>query len=802
MVHEFRQAGRSLRRNPRLTAVAILVLALGIGGNTTVFSLVNALLLNPFPYPHADRLVEIESRYQGGSWHPTVPVGDFADWREQSTSYEAMSAYGWARADLTGQSLPGFNGPESIVIGRATDAFLRVLGVTPALGRFFTADEDRPGGPPVVVLGYGAWVRRFGRAAEVLGQTVTLDDRVYTIIGVMPARLVLPGTFTCEVWLPAAYDFATNRQPGYNTRYDGDHVVARLEPDVPRDRAQAEMSVITGRLAREHPQRTAGWEARVGPLGRDLADEEGTRLHVLSLIVATGLLLVCANLAGLLLAKSGARSKEMAVRAALGASRGRLVRDAMLESVLLALCGGGIGLALAAWGIRAIGNTAPAYLGLDSALRIDLTVLAFAFGASMLTGVTFGLVPALQGSKLQLTTVLKGNSGSSRAWPRGRILSAVVVGEVSLALLLLVGGGLMTRSLIGLMNVDTGLRPEGVLTFRVSLPGSRYDSEASRTAFFETLLGGLRAMPQVFSAAAVSPLPMSREYSSAGFAIEGRPAPANPREMMAQFCQASPGYFRTMGIPLLAGREFDESDGPAQPVVVINNALARRFFTNEDPVGQRISRLGTIVGVVGDVRHDGPAAEPGPQIYYPVTRRPARTLSIVLRATGDPLALVPAVWQQVRTLDADLPLDRLAPMAAVITGSMANERILTGLVGGFAVFALVLAAIGLYGIVAYSVSQRRQEIGVRLALGASPGDVRHLVLTQGAGLALVGILIGLPIALATVRLMASFLHRLSPYDPQVFAAVPMLLLVVALVASYVPARHATRIDPLDSLRSE
>jgi putative ABC transport system permease protein len=413
----------------------------------------------------------------------------------------------------------------------------------------------------------------------------------------------------------------------------------------------------------------------------------------------------------------------------------------------------------------------------------------------------FGLVPALQGSKTDVTTALKGTSSSGQGRRRGRMLSALVVAEVSLALLLLVGGGLLTRSFVHLMRVDTGVRADGVLTFRVSLSGPKYNEEATRSQFFGALLDGLRAVPGITSAGAVHPLPMSREYSGGGFTIEGRPAPANWRDMAAQYCQATPEYFRTMGIPIVLGREFEPSDA-GQPVVLINNALAKRFFPGETPLGHELTRIGKIVGVVGDVRHNGPAHEAGPQIYYPSASRPARTMAIVLRTAGDPLKLASVVRQQVLALDADLPVDRIKPMTTVIGEATADVRIITALVAGFAVFALALAAIGMYGVIAYSVAQRQHEIGIRLALGASRGSVLRLVLVRGVLLALAGIVIGVPLALAAVQLAAAFLHGVSPRDPAVFAAVPMLVLMVAALASYLPALGAAAINPLDALRTE
>jgi predicted permease len=689
------------------------------------------------------------------------------------------------------------------VIGTATHGFLGVLGVGPALGRFFTPEEDTPSGPPVAVLSYGAWMRRFGGSPAVLGKTITLDGAVRTIVGVMPKDLVLPGTFTCEAWLPAAYDIAANMRPGYDTRSDGDHVIGRLRTGVSAERATAELRTITHLLDEVLERRSAGmWDVRAVPLGSDLAESGRTALRLVALVVALALLLVCVNLAGLLLARSTSRSHEMAVRASLGAGRARLFRYAVTESLLLALAGGTIGLAIARWGVGAIATAAPPRMGLDSALRIDGTVIGFAFGLSLLTGVVFGLVPAARGSKADLALVLKGTPGAGRPARSGRLLSVLVVGEVALALLLLVGGGLTTRSLLHLMRVDTGVRADRVLTFRISLAGPRYGVEPRRLEFFTALLERVWRMPGVVSTAAVSPLPMSGEYSGSSFAIEGRPAPGNPRDMMSQFCQATPGYFRTMRVPVVRGREFEDGDGAASPVVVVNEELARRYFAGEDPVGHRLARLGTIIGVVGNIRHNGQASGPDPQIYYPVVAKPGRTLSVVVRTSGEPMDIAALVRDAVRALDGDIPVERLKPMEDVEAEAIATPRIVAGLVGGFAVFALVLAGIGLYGVMAYLVNQRQHEIGVRMALGASRRTVVAMIVARGTRLAAAGLVIGMPAALGTVRLASSLLYGLNPYDLVVFASVPLVLLAVALLASYLPARYAASLDPLTALRTE
>jgi putative ABC transport system permease protein len=802
VLRDVRFGVRSLRRDWRFTLVALAVLTLGIAGNVTVFSVVNALLLNPFPYPHAERLVEVQWQPRNGAPFSTVRVADFGYWRDHARSYDALAAYGWARSNLTAQDLPGLDAPERILVGRATEGFLRVLGVRPSVGRFFTADEDRPGGPPVVVLSHGAWQRRFGARADIIGRTMTLDGEVRSIVGVMPASLPLPGTFTCEVWVPSAFDVAANMRHGYDTRYDGDSIVGRLRDDVGVDRAQSELALMVRQLDQALRREEGAWSAHAVRLGQDLDGADAKALRLLSAVVGVGLLLACVNVAGLLVARGGARSREMAVRAALGGSRLQLVRAALVESLALSCAGGLLGILGATWGVSALGKATPAHLGLDSALRIDGTVLAFAVGLSLATGIVFGLLPALHASKTEITAALKGASRAGRTRRAGRLLSAIVVTEVALALLLLVGGGLVTRSLVRLVGVDNGLRPEGLLTFRVSLAGSRYDTRSRCLELYSGLIDRLRRHPAVISAAGVSPLPMSREYSGHAVGIEGRPTPVGRRPPMAQICQATPGYFRTIGTPVLLGREFEDADASDAPGVVVNEAFARAVFPGESPLGHRVVGAGTIVGVVGDIRHNGPSHEAGPQGYLSVAALPPRTLSIVLRTNGDPMALAPIVRTELRALDPELPVDRLAPMSAVVAESLSTQRIAASLVGGFGLFALALATMGLYGVVAYAVSRRRREIGLRVALGASPGRVSAMVVAQGSRLAAAGVLIGLPAALACVKAASSSVAGIEIDDPLVFVSVPLVLLGASLLASYVPARSAARVDPLNALRTE
>ena len=801
-VQDVRHAARGLRKSPVFAAAALLVLGLGIAGAITVFCFLNALVLNPYPYAQPGRLVEIQFRgkSEGDGWRTTVRIRDFFEFQAQSGVFEAMGSYSqWRHSlNLTGQSLPGLTAAERIDCGEASAGFLRVLGVHPALGRFFDASEDLPGGPPVVLLSYGTWKGRYAGRPDVLGQTVDLSGKTYTIIGVMPAGLPLPGVPTYELWRPAAYDPAVER----GMRMDGDSLVARLRPGVPLSRADADLRLIAHRLAIQYPETNGGWEVRAIPMAQEVARHAGRLLWVPMAAVGLVLLLACVNLAGLLLARGAARSKEMAVRASLGASGFRLVRQMLTEALLLSLLGGVLAMVLARWAIGLLQAAFPRDWGIDTALRIDTPVLAFACGVTLLTSVLFGLVPAVRGARTDLNSSLKGAAAAGAGAPRNRLLSGLVVVEVALALVLLAGGGLLMKSFVSLLRVDLGIRSDHLLTFEIGLSGSKYGSENRRSAFFEDLMARMRRLPGVSSAAAVDALPMGGNFSGGGFTIEGRPAPRFWRDMAAQYCSATPAYFRTMGIPVLLGREFDERDRDGAPVAIVSQALARRFFPNQNPLGHRINEGRTIVGVIGDVRHGGPARDSELQIYYPFPRRGDWGASVALRTAGDPLKLAQLVRGEVRALDPSLPIDKIRSMEQVVAESLAKPRVVAFLMGGFAVFALLLAAIGLYGVVAYSVSQRRHEIGVRLALGAGYANVLGLVLRRGALLSVLGTALGTPAALAASRLLRSLLHDTQPTDASVFATVSLLLVLVALAASFVPAHGAARLNAVAALREE
>jgi len=798
LTEDARYALRVLAGSPAFTSVAVLTLALGIGANTAIFSAVNALLLNPYPFPEPDRIVSVEARHISGK-NQNTGYRDFLDWREQNVVFEEMAIL---PEDLT-STLTGQGEPARIVGGYTTAGFLRVLGVQPVLGRFLTADEDTLGAKNVAVLSYATWQRRFGGNADVLGKTMILDGAPFIIVGVMPSQFAFPGIRTCEF-------FSSVHESPLNGRYQHQYgVVARLKPGITLERAQADMTTITRRLEQQYPATNRGWGAKVMPIQQALAEE--TRKPALVLFSAVGfvLLLACVNVAGLLLARASGRAREIAIRASLGAGRGRIVRQMLTESVLLSLVGGGLGLLFAPWFMDVLRGAAPQDFALDASMRLDSSVLLFALTISLLTGIVFGLAPALFGSTTDLNAALKGDANAwSGGRSRNRFLATLVAGEVALSLVLLVGAGLLVKSFVLALHVETGLRIEHVLTFALDLPDKKYSTGQQVTGFYRELLERLRASQGIDAAAAIMTLPMTDASTGGSFQIEGRPKAADWVDTLVSYNTSTPGFFRAMGIPILRGRDFDEHDTAASmPVAIINDALVRQFFPAEDPIGHKFKddydgKWCTIVGVVGSYSHQQPANPPEPGIYRPHAQYPSGYMWITVRTAGDPAKLATAVRGTVRALDRDIPIVKLRTMRQVVADSLSEPRLLTGFLGAFAGFALVLTAIGIYGITAYSVSQRMHEMGIRVALGASYGDVLAVVLCKGAFLAGAGVVIGIPVALAMSRVMGSLLYGISPRDLTVFAAVPVVLVAVALAASYLPARRAARVDPMAALRYE
>ena len=814
---DLRYGLRGLRQRPGFTAVALLTLALGIGANTAIFSVVNGVLLRSLPYDRPERLAMIWGhRTQEPLAELSVP--EYWDLRERTRAFAGLGAYADGSVNLTGSGAP-----ERLRTGYMTAEMPRVLGVAPALGRGFRAEEDLPQAAAVVLLSDGLWRRRFGADSGVVGRALVLDDLPATVIGIMPAGFQLPSHYAgapMELWAPLGLDPTINRgERGWHFL----RVIGRLRDGVTLATAGAEASALMRGMLAEHPtEYTPEFDGSATSVGQEVVGD--VRPAILVLLGAVGLLLViaCANVAGLLLARSEARQREIALRAALGAGRSRLVRQLLTESVLLAGGGGLLGLLAAVWGTRALVLAAPSSVPRLDAVRIDARVLAFTFGVTLLTGVLFGLAPALHAVRADLSGALTdgGRTGTAGA-ARQRLRRVLVAGQVALALVLATGAGLLGQSFVRLRQVDPGFVPERLLTARVELSPVRYATNDAVREFYRGLLERLEAVPGVRSAALARALPMTGrlEIGDWSFVLEGQAAsPPLPTDWHpADWQVVSPRYFETMGIPLLQGRGLTAADRIGTPgVVVVNRTLARQVWPDGDAVGRRILLGGggvdsvwrTVVGMVGDVRHRGLSAPPRPEMFLPYAQFPAgtgnppRAMSLVLRAAGDPEALTGALRATVAASDPDVPLASVQTMEASMGDWAAERRLVLLVVSGFAVLALTLGAVGIYGLMAHLVSQRERELGVRIALGASPEQILRLVLTQSAGLVGAGIAAGVAVALAVTRLLAGLLFQTRPTDPPTLAATALVLVLVAAGASLVPALRAVRTDPAHALRGD
>jgi len=796
---DLRYGARMLLRNPGFTLIAVLTLALGIGANSAVFSVVNSILLRPLPYRDSDRLVTIGHSYSKLNMIGPVSAPAFFDYRDQSAVFESAALFSGTNRNLTGQGEP-----ERLSGQRVSASYFPTLGVQAILGRTFSPEEDQQGHHRVVALSYGLWQRRFGSDPAVLGRTLTLDGESYTVVGVMPASLY----GETEIWVPVALtpEEAALRQWNHLS------MVARLKPGVSLQQAQTAMNTLADRLRQQYPQIYSGgsWGIAVKSLFEESVGEIRRALLVLLVAVSFVLLIACANLTNLLLARSATRRKEVAIRAALGAGRLRLVRQLLTESLLLALLGGGFGLLLSLFGVDLLVALNHGNIPRWQEIGVDGRVLTFTLAVSLMTSALFGLAPALQSSKIELTAALKEGGRSSVSGFRSfGLRNLLVVSEVALALVLLVGAGLLLRSFARLLEVNLGFQPQNLLTMQVSLPTSKYGTPEQRRAFYEQALGQIRALPGVVSAGAVSNLPLSGAMTSSGFTIEGHQTmqrelyPADPRS-------ASSEYLQTMSIPLLRGRYFTERDRAGAPeVVIIDEVLARRYFPNEDPLGKRLAVEGPgwreIVGIVGQIKYKGLDVDYQGQLYFPHAQDPWRgmyRMNLVVRTTAEPMSLVSAVRGAIQRVDKDQPVYRVMAMEQLVADSVAQRRFSMFLLGLFAALALLLAAVGLYGVLAYSVTERTHEIGVRMALGAQRRDVLKLVVGHGLMLALTGVAIGLVASFVLTRLMKNLLFGVRATDPLTFATIALLLTVVALVACYLPARRATKVDPLVALRCE
>src|SRR5262245_2422365 len=804
---DLRYGARMLLKKPGFTTIAVITLALGIGANTAIFSLTNALVLRPFDFPDLDRLVSVFGTMptQGGNLSGIAPA-DFADLRRQQTVFADMAASRWSNSNLTGAGEP-----ERVRNVEVTASFFRLLGEEAALGRTFLHEEERAGAGQVAVLSYGLWQRRFGADPKIVGETISLDEKAYTVIGVMPERFDFPKPV--ELWTPLALD----KESWNERRWQSLSVVARLKDGVEPAQANAEVETLARRLAEQYPQTNAGRGATARLLSRT-ANGQYNEVFLNLLMAATGfvLLIACVNIANMQLARASSRSRELAVRAALGARRLALARQLLTESLLLSLLGGVCGLLVSFWFLDYIRGGIPLdqvrYISGWEQFRVNYRVMIFALVVSMASGVVFGLFPALQSSRPNLNEALKEGGRSDGAGAgRQRLRKALIVAEVALALVLLVGAGLMVKGFARLTEKQhQGFDPRHVLTLRATLPPSRFAEGRQIAAFHRQAQERLSALPGVESASSASFLPGSNDWDSIEFQIDGRPAPPPGQEREITYQKAGADYFRTVRIPIVKGRAFSANDVDGAPrVAVISETLARRYFPNEDPIGRRVkagaaesAQWYTIIGVAGDASRFMFDRETPPLLYLPNQQIPDRGAYFVIRVSGEPMSAVPSVRAQIAALDDKLPLYEIKSHEQVIADELAGLGLATELMAMFGALALALAAVGVYGVMAYAVSQRTREIGVRLALGARPRDVFSLIVGQSFKLAAIGLAIGLPAALALGRLMAGALFGVVALDPLTFVGFTLLLTGVALLAGYLPARRAMKVDPMVALRCD
>jgi putative ABC transport system permease protein len=819
---DLRFGARMLSKQPGFTLVAVVTLALGIGANTAIFSVVNAVLLRPLPYEDSERLVFLSERTQQMD-DVSLSWPNYQDWLARNTVFEQIGVYNRDSYNLTESGEP-----ERLLAGQVTAELFAALRVKPTLGRVLTREEDKPGAQPLVVLSYGLWQRRFGGDPNIINKDIKLNDQNYTVIGVTPAGFQYPARV--ELWVSVGRLTGSEAWQGRGNHM-GLYGIARLKPGVTVEQARAEMESISASLAKEYSVTNQGHWAAIVPLKESVVGDAGLALWILLGAVGVVLLIACANVTNLLLARAATRQREIVVRLAVGASRWRIVRQLLTESALLALLGGSLGVMLAAWGVDLILAISPGSLPRADEIALNRGVLAFTTAVSLLTGVAFGLIPALQSSRARLYETLK-EAGRSLAPGRHWTRSTLVVAQTALTLTLLIGTGLLVRSFYRVQQVDPGFAYDRLLSFRVPLPERKYSAYEQRINFYRQLTAKLQALSGVEAAAVSSGLPLGNTGWQSQVVIVGRPLPPPPKRLVVDTLLAGPDYFRAMSIPLLAGRWFDERDnrdhlnrkgqGNADEVsaisagvnaVIIDEEFARRHFPGENAVGQRIRIFGAaedpqtpapvIVGVVGRVKVDGLRAESNrPQVYAPFYQMPFAGMSVIVKTKGDPSQLIAAARQQVTQLDPALPIYSIRTMERIRSDSLAPERLNMTLLGLFAALALALALVGIYGVMSCAVTQRAHEIGIRLALGAQTRDVLKMIVKQGMTLTLLGVAAGLLLALALTRLLKTLLFGVSSSDPLTFAGVVLLLAFVALLACWIPARRATKVDPMIALRCE
>jgi putative ABC transport system permease protein len=803
LLSDVRYAARNLFRRPGFTIIAVITLALGIGANTAIFSAINALLLKPLPFPELDRVVAVWDKLPSrGLQRNEVTVANYLDWQSQTQSFEQLALYRWWSANLT-----GIDPPERIQGFLVTANFLDTTGMKPIMGRNFLPEENQPGKGAVAVITHSLWQRRFGGDPNILNKTITINSITRTVVGVMPERFNFPKGAEVYAPLPMTPELMKSR---------GDHsyyVLGRLKPGASIPGAQAELDNITARLEQQFPETNKGWGATIFPIVADTVRTYDTALWIMMGAVGFVLLIACANVANLMLARASGRKKEIALRTALGASRWRIVRQLLTESLIVALIGGALGVLIGFWGIDALRAANPAEASRFAPgwyqLGINAPVLLFTLGLSVVSGIVFGLVPALQASRTNLNDSLK-EGGRQTSASSHRLRSSLVVFEFALSLVLLVGAGLLTRSFLALVKTDPGFNPDHVLTMNLMLPAAKYKDQPARAAFYNDLVQRVKTQPGVESAAVVNYLPLGGANSSDSYLVEGEPEPAPGDEHGGRYRVATPDYFRTMGISIVRGRGFTDQDkAGAPPVVIVNEAFVRKHWPGADPIGKRIRFYGPlerapwmqVVGVLADVKHELNLAVT-PEYYLPHAQNPWNAMVLVAKTSVEPGSLAGALRQQVWAIDKDQPVFDVKTMQEVRSTSVAVYSFSSVMLGIFAFVALLLASIGIYGVMAFAVTQRTQEIGIRIALGARSVDVLKLVVKHGMKLALLGMVIGLAGSWAVTRFIEKLLVGVEATDLLTFSVVSVCLLVAAFVACYLPARRATKVDPLVALRYE
>ena len=797
MFKDIRYALRTLARRPAFTAVAVITLALGIGANTAIFSVVYGVLLRPLDYPEPERLVVLRESQPVKQPDSQIAPGNFLEWQQQNTVFSDLAAYRTVSYNLT-----GVGDPERLLAGRASAGLFKMFGVQPILGRDFLAEEDQAGREKVVVIGEPLWRRRFNADPNVIGKSIKLSGEHFTVVGVI-GDFRLPDQWPRELWTPIAFT-ETERNLHHARYFDA---IARLKPEVTLDQAQAEMTAIAARLAQTHPNANDGWTIRVAPVLDYSVGDARKFLWTLFASVGIVLLIACANVTNLLLARAAARQKEIAIRVAVGAGRLRIIRQLATESLLLALLGALAGWPLAVWGLKALLAIAPPDLPRLAAVTIDSRALFFTLGLTLLTALCFGLFPALQLAHTNANQNLKdGGSEGHRSAGAGRIGNLLIVAEVAMALVLLIAGTLLVRSLLNAYRVNQGFDERNALAVTVQLSEKKYATSEQIARFSEQLSREVATLPGVTASGVGRILPIVHNLS-AGVYLEGQPRERDENLTTTNYSAVSPDYFKAMGIPLLSGRTFTDRDTlDSSRVAIVSRRTVDEFFNGQNPIGKRINvttgpeTFREVVGVVGDVRQKGFGDRIRPHVYEPFAQAPAPFMTLVARASGDPSTLVPAIRSKVLALDPELPLQRVTRLDQIVPDLIRQERFLSAVMSVFAGVALVLAMAGLYGVVSYSVAQRTRELGIRVALGAQVTDVMRLILKQGMSFVLLGEVVGIVVAYWLSEWLRAALFGVTPTDTMTFVTVAVLLFLVALVACYVPARRATKVDPLTALK--